>query len=269
MQSFKTFNFKSIFPIFEDFEEKIINNKLIYNLLLKEITDSESDYILCFNEPVKKPQKRPIYQPIIFIDIVDMDEFHENMNMWNVLNKMNIMHGDKNRYYENHNIAIHEIKEDCLTMSYKEVYNKWTLPQSKFDFIYLTARPSENMSLSQFQKINKKIFQKVFIKDFKVVYEQTGKNDTDVGKGFHIHAIINVIPSKDIAQANRELKNSYIKKNINIKSNLYIEDFRNDKTEYITGYTKNDSEKDLALPFDQKFRTINDLSLIISTIEEL
>ena len=269
LQSFAGFNFKGAFPIVDDFIEIVESNKKEHKSIIDDLEDAEEEWLVNWGQPVPKKQRRPIFEPIKFFDIVDIDEYRENHNMWNVLSKMGIMKGDKKRYYENHTIACHEIKEDCLSMTPVEVYNKWTLPQSKYDFIFLTARPLESMTLKEFRKINKKIFSKCWIRDFKLVYEQVGKEERDIGNGAHIHALINVIPTKEMAQANRELKDSYYKKKINVESKLFIEQFRNEKTEYIASDTKNDSEKDKALPFDQIWRTANDLSYVISTIDEI
>lgn len=73
---------------------------------------------------------------------------------------------------------------------------------------FLTMRPLESMVLfDEFKRVIKKLFSKIWMKDYVFVIEQTGMIEDELGKGFHLHAIIKRNDKKP-SQFMREVKNT-------------------------------------------------------------
>lgn len=73
---------------------------------------------------------------------------------------------------------------------------------------FITMRPLDTMVLfDEFKKVVKKLFSKVWMKDYVFVIEQTGMNEDELGKGYHLHAIIKRDDKKP-SQFMREVKNT-------------------------------------------------------------
>lgn len=62
---------------------------------------------------------------------------------------------------------------------------------AKSDYAFITVNPKPDISLSEFKKVIEKSSQKTFIKKKLYVIEQRGEDDKELGKGFHMHMLIN------------------------------------------------------------------------------
>lgn len=61
----------------------------------------------------------------------------------------------------------------------------------KTDYSFITVNPRPDVPLSEFRKIVEKSSNKSFIKQSLYVIEQRGENMDELGKGFHMHMLIN------------------------------------------------------------------------------
>lgn len=61
----------------------------------------------------------------------------------------------------------------------------------KSDFIFITINPKPSILLNDFLKVCNKSINKPWIKDYLYVIEQRGEDRDNLGKGFHLHLLIN------------------------------------------------------------------------------
>jgi len=61
----------------------------------------------------------------------------------------------------------------------------------KSDYLFITINPSPNVSIIEFLKLLPRIDKKVWIKQYLYVIEQRSENLAELGKGFHLHLLIN------------------------------------------------------------------------------
>lgn len=80
-----------------------------------------------------------------------------------------------------------------------------------YDYLWLTVNPSPETNLSTFIQIVQKMLQKKWIQSYVYVYEQRGQSEEELGKGFHLHAIIKKPEDKSPAHCIRELASTFKK----------------------------------------------------------
>lgn len=128
---------------------------------------------------------------------------------------------------------------------------------------FITIRPKENtIKLEEFLKIVRRIFVKKWIKNYVYVIEQTGINEDELGKGIHIHMIIERNDKKP-HELIREIKNT-VKTIGEVDNHNFLDikgiynnenDLRN-RLNYILGDKKSTegNQKDLKQKMDIIFR---------------
>lgn len=134
------------------------------------------------------------------------------------------------------------------------------------NILWLTVNPSSETPLQYFCKLVDKCFMKKWITKYIYVYEQRGTTEDEIGKGFHLHAIIYKPDNKPRAHCIRELANSFKKvcdvSNYHLFNTKWIgEEEYIRKVEYITGEKKSSEEnnKSLKQDMDILFRQQNNL----------
>lgn len=128
-------------------------------------------------------------------------------------------------------------------------------------YIWLCVNPGPTVTFNDFKLLVNKMITKVWIKSYVYVYEQRGINEMEVGKGFHLHAIIKRPDDKKPSHCVRELSNTFKKccdtSNFHFFQTKFIdEDEYRRKLEYILGTKESTSEnqKDLKQAMDKVFR---------------
>jgi len=79
-----------------------------------------------------------------------------------------------------------------------EEHPEWSDKEKVKDMKFITFRPDENCTFENFWNGIQGWIQRKWIKEFKLVFEQKGENLIEMGKGFHIHAIIKHTRNKSI-----------------------------------------------------------------------
>ncbi len=132
-------------------------------------------------------------------------------------------------------------------------------------YLWLTISPDEKKTtLEKFVSKLHQVSQRKMIKEFYYVIEQRGKEENEIGKGYHAHMLLE--RSIDYRQDKfiKNLKNSF-KTMTNTEDfhlfNFYFipDEFYDDKIEYMLG-TKTGEEKDLKQKIDVLFRQKYNLS---------
>ncbi len=75
-------------------------------------------------------------------------------------------------------------------------------------WIWLTIRPPEFVTFMEFKKQVDKMLTKKWLKTYLYVYEQTGVNEKELGKGKHLHILINRHNKKQ-SHAETEIRNTF------------------------------------------------------------
>lgn len=121
-----------------------------------------------------------------------------------------------------------------------------------YDYLWLTVNPSPETTFTTFRNLVGKMIQKKWIKSYVYVYEQRGISQDDLGKGFHLHAIIMKPEDKSPAHCIREISSTYKKvcdvSNYHCFNTKWIgkEEYIR-KLEYILGQKESTSENNKAL----------------------
>lgn len=83
--------------------------------------------------------------------------------------------------------------------------------EEKKPYLWLTVNPASECSLEDFKRLVQKCFSKKWIKSYVYVYEQRGTSMEDIGRGYHIHAIISKPEHKPQTHCIREIANTFSK----------------------------------------------------------
>lgn len=100
-----------------------------------------------------------------------------------------------NRWKDYYTIKINNGEYDEILTDLKEA-NEYIEQNAegkfiKTDMMYITIRPDEKRSsLPLLVKKMEKVVKKVWIKNYLYVFEQTGMNDEEIGKGYHCHLLL-------------------------------------------------------------------------------
>lgn len=129
-------------------------------------------------------------------------------------------------------------------------------------YIWLCVNPSSTLKLEEFKQMVNKMVTKVWLKEYVYVYEQRGMTIDELGKGFHLHAIIRRPDDKKPSHCIRELSNTFKKacdtSNYHFFQVKFIDEAEKDrKLEYILGtkeFTEQD-RKDLKQNMDKVWRS--------------
>lgn len=159
---------------------------------------------------------------------------------------------------ERHNVSRLKRQRDIF-----KSFQKNNLEERKeiSNLLWLTVNPSPESTFTEFKKIVEKCFLKKWIKSYMYVYEQRGMTEEEVGKGFHMHAIIRKPEDKSRAHCIRELSSSYKKvcdvSNYHLFNTKWIDKEEcQRKIEYITGdkVSTETNNKSLKQEMDVLFR---------------
>lgn len=128
-------------------------------------------------------------------------------------------------------------------------------------YIWLCVNPNPTVLLSEFNKTINKMITKKWLQSYVYVLEQRGQIEEEIGKGFHLHAIIKRPDDKKLSHCIRELSNTFKTicdvSNYHFFQTKFIDEAEKDrKMEYILGqkeYT-DDNRKDLKQQMDKIWR---------------
>lgn len=128
-------------------------------------------------------------------------------------------------------------------------------------YIWLCVNPNSTYTFNEFQKLVSKMLSKVWLTDYVYVYEQRGITEEEMGKGFHLHAIIKKPDNKKPSHCVRELASTFKKccdtSNYHFFQTKMIDESEKDrKLEYILGtkQTTDENQKDLKQAMDKVWR---------------
>jgi len=163
-----------------------------------------------------------------------------------------------NKYRAHYNKLIDDGDADqCMPLMKVINQEKAKADESKSDFAFITINPLPDVPLSDFRKAVEKSVKKTFIKKSLYVIEQRGENMEELGKGPHVHMLID---KKDYRPSHmrREFVRSFEKicdvsnpSCFNIKS-CKPEDLSK-RQKYMLG-VKSDEKKHLKQKIDRPFR---------------
>jgi len=186
-----------------------------------------------------------------------------------------------NEFY-NYDIDYEKDIEEQIINKYNEFYE--IKNNIIYDYVYLTVRPEESVDFSQFFKKSKKAFTKKWITDYTLVFEQIGKEDAELGKGFHLHALIKLPANKQHSDARVNFQNTFktianrkgcvldpVIKGTENKVRKYM-GIKEDSQEFIDPNTydfKNTPDKFPALPYDERFRLLKGLKKVYTQNDPL
>lgn len=128
-------------------------------------------------------------------------------------------------------------------------------------YIWLCVNPSQTLTLCEFKKMIDKMVTKKWLTSYVYVLEQRGMTEEELGKGFHLHAIIKKPDDKKPSHCIRELSNTFKKacdvSNFHFFQTKFIDEAEKErKLEYILGqkeYT-DENRKDLKQIMDKVWR---------------
>lgn len=166
-------------------------------------------------------------------------------SMIDILNQIHNIHSTVSTRQAIRSLQISPLQER------KEIYN----------YLWLTVNPTPETTFVDFQKYVQKAIAKKWLKSFVYVYEQRGTSQEDMGRGFHLHAIIKKPEDKAPAHCVRELNNTFKKccdtSNYHCFNTKWIgeEEYKR-KLEYILGQKESTSEnnKQLKQEMDKVWR---------------
>lgn len=179
--------------------------------------------------------------------------------------------------------AIREHNED---MYWKTIIDeKWDefFGVSHFEkgWFFLTIRPHNDFkNFNKFFYLTKRILSRKIIEKFKVVFEQKGESKSEIGKGFHFHALLKLSsPSKGKKFFINEFMRDVYKEGLSdvIANNcidlkpIYDQLGYDTRERYINTeeFQKGDDKKLKAWEFDKPWRTSMKLETSYSSMEEL
>lgn len=127
-------------------------------------------------------------------------------------------------------------------------------------FVFITVNPKSGVSFEDFDKQVRKLLKRNMFVGVLAVYEQRGKNEQEIGKGFHAHILaernLNYKPSK-VAKNTKNTFKGVCDVNRSYLMNIQFTgpDFASDKQEYILGTNKTGDGKDLKQNMDKLWRS--------------
>ena len=83
--------------------------------------------------------------------------------------------------------------------------------KKEYSFIWLTVNPEPTVGFGDFRHLVTKAFKKTWLDQYVYVFEQRGTTEVELGKGFHLHAIIGIPLDKKPSSCIRELGNTFKK----------------------------------------------------------
>lgn len=138
--------------------------------------------------------------------------------------------------------------------------------EKSYDYLWLTVNPSPDCSFDTFMQIVGRMVQKKWLKSYVYVYEQRGVNQDELGKGFHIHAIIKKPEDKSPAHCIRELSSTFKKccdvSNYHLFNTKWIDQEEyNRKLGYILGQKESTPENNKVMKqeMDKQWRLVRSL----------
>lgn len=134
------------------------------------------------------------------------------------------------------------------------------------NYVWLCVNPNSTYVLSDFVMLVEKAFTKKWIESYVYVYEQRGIVEEEVGKGFHLHALIKKPHDMGHKRMLKELSNTFKKccdtSNFHYFQLKMIDDAEYmRKLEYILGNKESDqhNQKEIKQMYDKPFRQKNKL----------
>lgn len=128
-------------------------------------------------------------------------------------------------------------------------------------YIWLCVNPNSTYTFREFQMLVSKMVTKVWVSEYVYVYEQRGITEEEMGKGFHLHAIIKKPENKKPSHCVRELASTFKKccdvSNYHFFQVKFIDIPEKDrKLEYILGTkdSNDENQKDLKQNIDKIWR---------------
>lgn len=134
------------------------------------------------------------------------------------------------------------------------------------DMLWITVNPNPDITFNDFRKYVEKCFLKKWLTKYVYVYEQRGQTMEELGKGFHLHAIIQKPEDKSRAHCIREIGNSFKKctdvSNYHFYNTKWIdtEEYKR-KLKYILGekVSTEDNNKALKQEMDVHWRKLRNI----------
>lgn len=138
--------------------------------------------------------------------------------------------------------------------------------EAQSNYVFITVNPKKDVDFEKFRELCEKFAQRKMFKKSWLVFEQRGKTEEELGKGFHAHieCVRNVDykPSQVIRNTRNTFKNVC---NLQIEETLKIqhhgEDFHKDKMEYIDGVKTGEGKEEKQI-MDVIFRKNKNLQVI-------
>lgn len=129
----------------------------------------------------------------------------------------------------------------------------------KSNFLFITINPKPSILLPEFMNICSKVVTKPWINKYMYVLEQRGDNDDDIGRGFHLHLLIDKGDYR-FSHARREFVSSFRKvcdiQNYHTFNFAYCKESDiNKRQNYMIGL-KADPDKHKKQEYDKKWRKI-------------
>lgn len=129
-------------------------------------------------------------------------------------------------------------------------------------YIWLCVNPNSMYTFKEFQTLVSKMVSKVWMTEYVYVYEQRGITQEELGKGFHLHAIIKKPADKKPSHCIRELSSTFKKccdtSNFHFFQVKFIDLPEKDrKMEYILGTKEStdENQKDIKQAMDKLWRS--------------
>lgn len=97
--------------------------------------------------------------------------------------------------------------------------------------MFLTWRPAEDMDIKVYKDIVIKLLSKKIIKNYIIVFEQKGKDYSNIGKGKHIHCLLKFNYNRNYNEFKKQIKKYFFETHKQAKCSLDIIDL--DKKEFI------------------------------------
>lgn len=141
-----------------------------------------------------------------------------------------------------------------------EVIQKNLAVEHNNGFVFITVNPRDDVSFQDFDKQVRKLIKRNMFGGALAVYEQRGKTEKEIGKGFHAHILasrnLNYKPSKVAKNSRNTFKDVCNVKASHLLNIQFIgPDFASDKQEYILGTNKTGDDKDLKQNIDKLWRS--------------
>lgn len=155
---------------------------------------------------------------------------------------------------------IAELKSILFTLQNERKTLKKDLKEK---FYFITINPSPDVDFNSFKLKVEKYVQRSFIKNYIYTFEQRGQTPEEVGTGFHVHIITDMIVRNKFNMVRDTF--STFKSMVSDKQKIDIRDYpisyREEKIQYLKGEKWDDSKLD-AVKINNLFREKYNLSLL-------